>query len=133
VAGRGVWRGSRGCSTWTSGTRCCRRRAIRSSGWPWWVDFELFRGELEAALDRSDRAKGGRPPYDPVLMFKVLVLQTLYPLSDDQTEYQIRDRLSFRRFAGMALEDRVPDVNRHGIGTLDWLAIGTHLRVGAWA
>jgi hypothetical protein len=41
------------------------------------VDFELFRGELEAALDRSDRAKGGRPPYDPVLMFKVLVLQRL--------------------------------------------------------
>ncbi len=42
------------------------------------VDFELFRAELEAALQRSDRSKGGRPPYDPVLMFKVLVLQTLY-------------------------------------------------------
>ena len=42
------------------------------------VDFELFRPELEAALGRSDRAKGGRPPYDAVLMFKVLVLQTLY-------------------------------------------------------
>jgi transposase, IS5 family len=38
------------------------------------VDFELFRAELEAALARSDRAKGGRPPYDAVLMFKVLVL-----------------------------------------------------------
>jgi len=49
------------------------------------VDFEVFRGELEAALSRSNRAKGGRPPYDPVLMFKVLVLQTLYTLSDDQT------------------------------------------------
>jgi hypothetical protein len=44
------------------------------------VDFELFRDELEAALERSDRARGGRPPYDPVLMFKVLVLQTLYTL-----------------------------------------------------
>jgi IS5 family transposase len=42
-------------------------------------------------------------------MFKVLVLQTLYTLSDDQTEYQIRDRLSFMRFLGLALEDRVPD------------------------
>jgi IS5 family transposase len=73
------------------------------------VDFELFRAELEAALDRSDRAKGGRPPYDPVLMFKILVLQTLYTLSDDQTEYQIRDRLSFMRFLGLAFEDRVPD------------------------
>jgi hypothetical protein len=49
------------------------------------VDFELFRPELEAALVRSDRAKGGRPPYDAVLMFKVLVLQTLYTLSDDAT------------------------------------------------
>ena len=73
------------------------------------VDFELFRDELKAALARSDRAKGGRPPYDAVLMFKVLVLQTLYTLSDDQTEYQIRDRLSFMRFLGLALEDRVPD------------------------
>ena len=62
------------------------------------VDFELFRAELDAALARSDRARGGRPPYDPVLMFKVFVLQTLYTLSDDQTEYQIRDRLSFMRF-----------------------------------
>jgi transposase, IS5 family len=50
------------------------------------ADFELFRGDLETALSRSDRAKGGRPPYDAVLMFKVLVLQTLYTLSDDQTE-----------------------------------------------
>lgn len=73
------------------------------------VDFELFRPELEAALARSDGAKGGRPPYDAVLMFKVLVLQTLYTLSDDQTEYQLRDRLSFMRFVGLALHDPVPD------------------------
>lgn len=73
------------------------------------VDFELFRPELEAALARSDRAKGGRPPYDAVLMFRVLVLQTLYTLSDDATEYQLKDRLSFMRFCGLALHDSVPD------------------------
>src|SRR5512135_2769050 len=73
------------------------------------VDFELFRGELETALERSDRSKGGRPPYDAVLMFKALVLQTLYTLSDDATEYQLRDRLSFMRFCGLALHDPVPD------------------------
>jgi IS5 family transposase len=73
------------------------------------VDFELFRGELERSLRRSDRSKGGRPPYDAVLMFKVLVLQTLYTLSDDQTEYQLRDRLSFMRFIGLALHEPVPD------------------------
>jgi len=73
------------------------------------VDFELFRPELGAALSRSDRAKGGRPPYDAVLMFRILVLQTLYTLSDDATEYQLRDRLSFMRFAGLALHEAVPD------------------------
>ncbi len=73
------------------------------------VDFELLRGEFDAALDRSDRARGGRPAYDAVLMFKVLVLQTVHTLSDDHTEYQIRDRLSFMRFCGLAFEDRVPD------------------------
>ncbi len=73
------------------------------------VDFEAFRAALEAALPRSDRAKGGRPPYDAVLMFRLLVLQTLYTLSDDQTEYQVRDRLSFMRFVGLGLGDPVPD------------------------
>jgi len=73
------------------------------------IDFEGFRSDLEAALARSDRSKGGRPPYDAVLMFKVLVLQTLYTLSDDQTEYQLKDRLSFMRFIGLALHDPVPD------------------------
>ena len=46
------------------------------------IDFDVFRGDLEAALSRSERARGGRPPYDAVVMFKVLVLQTLYTLSD---------------------------------------------------
>lgn len=73
------------------------------------VDFELFRPRLVRALRRSDRGKGGRPPYDPVLMFKIMVLQALYGLSDDQTEFQIRDRLSFMRFLGLGLHDRVPD------------------------
>jgi transposase, IS5 family len=73
------------------------------------IDFEVFRGDLEAVLSRSDRTKGGRPPYDAVLMFKILVLQTLYTLSDDQTEFQLKDRLSFMRFVGLALHDPVPD------------------------
>jgi transposase, IS5 family len=73
------------------------------------VDFEVFRAELDAALARSDRAKGGRPPMDAVMMFKVLVLQALYGLADEQTEFQIRDRLSFMRFLGLDLHGRVPD------------------------
>lgn len=73
------------------------------------VDFEMFRPTLDAALSRSDRTKGGRPPFDAVLMFKVLVLQSLYGLADEQTEFQIRDRLSFMRFLGLDLHGRVPD------------------------
>ena len=73
------------------------------------VDFEVFRGPLIAALRRGPRSKGGRPPFDPVLMFKVLVLQALYSLSDEATEFQIKDRLSFQRFLGLGLDGRVPD------------------------
>ena len=71
------------------------------------VDFEVFREDLEAALVRSDRTKGGRPPYDAVLMFKVLVLQTLYTLSDDAAGYQLKDRMSL--FCRLELHDAVPD------------------------
>ncbi len=73
------------------------------------VDFEVFRATLDAALGRKDRSWGGRPPLDAVMMFKILVLQALYGLSDEQAEYQVRDQLSFMRFLGLALGDRVPD------------------------
>jgi len=73
------------------------------------VPWDVFRKPLAKALKRSDGARGGRPPYDPVLMFKVMVLQALYGLSDDQAEFQIQDRLSFMRFLGLGLGDRVPD------------------------
>jgi IS5 family transposase len=73
------------------------------------VPWEVFRRPLAKALKRSDGAKGGRPPYDAVLMFKIMVLQALYCLSDDQAEFQIHDRLSFMRFLGLGLGDKVPD------------------------
>jgi len=73
------------------------------------IDFEPFRYRLEKALKRSDGSKGGRPAYDCVMMFKILVLQALYGLSDDQAEFMIGDRLSFMRFLGLGFEDRVPD------------------------
>jgi transposase, IS5 family len=73
------------------------------------VDWEAFRSALEKVYKRSDPRKGGRPPFDAVLMFKVLVLQDFYKLSDDQTEFQIRDRYSFCRFLGLSPEGGVPD------------------------
>jgi len=76
------------------------------------VPWESFRAEIEAATrpkPEERKSKAGRKPYDAVLMFKVLVLQTLYNLADEQLEYLIRDRLSFMRFLGLGLEDEVPD------------------------
>lgn len=73
------------------------------------VDFESFRAELERALIKPAKGPGGAPRWDAVVMFKILVLQRLYNLSDEQAEYQVSDRLSFRRFLGLSLCDAVPD------------------------
>src|SRR6185369_15927070 len=75
------------------------------------VDLELFRADLERAVPRADGSKGGRPPFDHVLMFKTLILQSTHNLSDERTEYLIRDRLSFMRFLRLGLGDTVPDAN----------------------
>ena len=75
------------------------------------VDFEMFRPILEGALGRPPRWKGGRPPFDTVLKFRMLVLQSLHGLSLEQTEYLVRDRLSWMRFCHLGPEDRVPDAN----------------------
>jgi IS5 family transposase len=75
------------------------------------VDFELFRNDLTRAVPRSDGSKGGRPPFDLVFMFKVLILQASHSLSDERTEFLIKDRLSFMRFLGLGLSDPVPDAN----------------------
>jgi len=73
------------------------------------IDWEIFRPTLNAALNKERKGTGGRPPYDYLLLFKVLILQRLFNLSDDQTEYQINDRMSFMRFLGLSLGDKVPD------------------------
>ena len=73
------------------------------------IDWEGFRPLLDQILKTDSKGKGGRPPFDYVMMFKVLVLQRYYNLSDDQTEYQILDRMSFMRFLGLGLSDKVPD------------------------
>ncbi len=75
------------------------------------VDFEMFRSGLARAVPRSDGSKGGRPAFDHVFMFKVLILQAAHGLSDERTEYLIKDRLSFMRFLGLGLADVVPDAN----------------------
>ncbi len=75
------------------------------------VDFELFRSELTVAFGPRDLRKGGRPSFDPVLKFRMLVLQALHGLSLAQTEYLVADRLSWMRFCRLGPGDAVPDAN----------------------
>ena len=73
------------------------------------IPCEIFRPVLDKALRKDPKGAGGRPPYDSLLMFKILILQRIYNLSDDQIEFQINDRWSFMRFLGLHMEDRIPD------------------------
>lgn len=71
------------------------------------INWEQFRKILTNALEKEERGIGGRPPFDYVMMFKILVLQRYYNLSDEQMQYQILDRLSFMRFLGYCVAGRV--------------------------
>jgi transposase, IS5 family len=73
------------------------------------IDFELFRNILETGFEKVPKGKGGRRPFDYVMMFKILILQRYYNLSDDQIEYQINDRMSFMRFLNLTIADVIPD------------------------
>jgi len=75
------------------------------------IDWNIFTPVLEQALldSEKDETKGGRPPFDRLMMFKIMVLQGIYNLSDDQMEYQITDRRSFMRFLELKTSDKVPD------------------------
>lgn len=73
------------------------------------VDWEIFRPELSQLREHVDVSKGGRPPFDALIKFKMLILQSLYNLSDDSLEQQVLDRLSFMRFLGLGMGDDVPD------------------------
>ena len=73
------------------------------------IDWNIFKPILKKGMQKEAKGPGGRPPYDYVMMFKILILQRFYNISDAQTEYQIKDRLSFMRFLGLTLNDAIPD------------------------
>jgi len=73
------------------------------------MPWEIFRPVLQERVPRRNGSAGGRPPFDHILMFKILVLQTYYGLSDERAEFDILDRASFQRFLGLGLGERVPD------------------------
>ena len=76
------------------------------------VPWETFRADIEAVVltpEEMRKSSAGRKPLDAVVMFRMLVLQALNNLSDEQAEYQVRDRLSFTRFLRLGIEDSIPD------------------------
>ena len=73
------------------------------------IPWEQFRPTLNTIHEKERKSNAGAKPYKVVMMFKILVIQSLYNLSDDAVEYQILDRISFMRFLGLSLGDRVPD------------------------
>src|SRR5215213_508090 len=75
------------------------------------IHWNIFCRILNNALKKEAKGPGGRPAYDYVMMFKILILQEYFGLSDHQAEFQITDRLSFMRFLGLGLLDKVPDQN----------------------
>src|SRR3972149_2994711 len=75
------------------------------------IEWEIFDPILESAFGGEAKGPGGRPPFEWRMMCKILVLQRYYGLRDEQVEFQINDRLSFQRFLGLSLADKVPDGN----------------------
>jgi hypothetical protein len=72
------------------------------------IEWEAFQPTLSKAF-KKERKKEGRPAFAYLLMFKILILQAWYNIADDRMEFQINDRLSFQRFLGLTLRDKVPD------------------------
>lgn len=75
------------------------------------IDFEMFREEIEKGLERERKDNSGRKPFDKIMLFKGLILKRLYDLSNEELEFQITDRSSFRRFLGINENDLSPDEN----------------------
>lgn len=73
------------------------------------IDFAAIAAAVDAGLTIGKSAKGGRPPWSTEVMVRLLVLQQLYNLSDEALEFQVLDRRSFLRFAGLERSSRVPD------------------------
>ena len=76
-----------------------------------YINWGIFESPINEAFKDEDRdlSKGGRPAFNRLMLFKALIIQSLYNLSDDQLEYQIIDRASFKRFLGLNKSDKVPD------------------------
>ncbi|SMP99275.1 Transposase domain [Pseudomonas putida] len=74
-----------------------------------YIDFAALAAEVDRVAPRPVSPQGGRPPYPTETMVRILVLKRLYNLSDEQMEYQLLDRMSYKRFCGLASAVNIPD------------------------
>lgn len=73
------------------------------------IDFAALAAEVDRIAPRPSSPQGGRPPFPTETMVRILVLKRLYNLSDEQMEYQLLDRMSYKRFCGLAQATNIPD------------------------
>lgn len=73
------------------------------------IDFAALAAEVDRIAPRPVSPQGGRPPFPTEAMVRILVLKRLYNLSDEQMEYQLLDRMSYKRFCGLAQATNIPD------------------------
>jgi transposase len=73
------------------------------------IDWEIFRSSIKRRIRKAEYSKGGRPPEDDIMMFKITLLQDWNNISDDSAEYLVNCRLDWQRFLGMELGEKSPD------------------------
>ncbi len=88
------------------------------------IDWEAFLPKLNRVNEKDRESQGHTKPFDALLLFKILVLQQLFNLSDDKLEYQIKDRLSFLAFLALQQKDAVPDAKTVSLFRLKLKSLG---------
>ena len=86
-----------------------------------YIDWKIFESPINETFKNEDRnlSKGGRPPFNRLVLFKALIIQSLYNLSDDQLEFQIVDRASFKRFLGLKEPCEIKPLLFHRVALLN--------------
>lgn len=73
------------------------------------IPWELFRPLLDKGYALERKSNAGRKRIDPLILFKMLILQQLFNLSDEELEFQVNDRRSFEEFVGLGVMNDIPD------------------------
>ena len=73
------------------------------------IPWETFRPLLEQGYAHERKSNAGRKRIDPLILFKMLILQQLFNLSDEELEFQVNDRRSFEEFVGLGVMNSIPD------------------------